>query len=441
MKKTRKTSKIIALGSIAMLTTLTPPLLVVSCSTTKSETHLKWLKKITSEIPNRVAGNAANTEELFQQGKGEKAGALWIKEQLKALSYPENQTPTNQQIPLNASGDKYDIDTNQKILIHKIDESQKQKDNSTHGFYQTNFLWWSNPNQKNNSQTISLNIIPKKAGASTPLKDFYLVSHYDTANKNNDGTNDNSSGVAMNLMLAEYFANAQNLAKLNVNLHLIFAGAEEVGVKGTWAWTNTYLTDSIKQNILGMINLDSVAGGDYLYVHSPDSKNAQSTWNTTSSIRDDLNQLESELIIHPQIDSGGFKKGETGDWSDHAPFYKNGIPVAYIEATNFNIKGKDGFDGYSQVTNERFWKYNNNPSQVVELEEQETTDVEGNKVKVYIPKNYEQLVNDGNFTSWGKLWHTDYDIFQSYEEWAPGRLQKQMEIVYGALTKYILNLK
>ncbi len=442
MKQVKKTRKWFSLG-IAAAMTIATPIALVSCSggeTTNTSqqiptTSYEWLAKVTSEVPNRVAGQKNNTPELTSQGKGEKAGAEWVKQQLTNIGYSSFETPANQEIALDATGDQYTVDATHNVTVRKLSAEQKAKDMKTAGFYQMNFLWNSKSSGQNQSQTIGLNINSPKANA----KDFYLVSHYDTANPKNDGTNDNSSGLATNLMLATYFSNETNRNKLNVNLHLLFPGAEEVGVRGTWAWTTSYLDSTTKTNIQGMINLDSVAGGDTLYVHSPDTKETQAGWNTTQTIRDTINSQSPKLIIHPQIDAAGFKKGETGDWSDHAPFYQNGIEIAYIEATNFNIKGKDGYDGYSQVTNPRFWKKNDGTQ--VNLTESTTQDMEGNDITVYIPENYDALLTDKSFTSWGRLWHMDGDIFSTYEEWAPGRLQSQMTTVFDALIKYINSLK
>ncbi len=448
MKQVRRTWKWISLG-IATTMTIVTPITLVSCSNTSVEavptTSYQWLAKVTKEVPNRVAGESYNTPQLTSEGKGEKVAAEWVKKQLSNIGYSNFNTPANQEIPLDATGDQYLANDKKKVKVRKLTDDQKIKDMKTNGFYQMNFIWSPTPDEEekqsqaveewNQSQTIGLNINSPKDNAP----DFYLVSHYDTANPKNDGTNDNSSGLATNLAIATYFSNEANRKKLNVNLHLLFPGAEEVGVKGTWAWATSYLDNTTKSNIKGMINLDSVAGGDYLYVHSPDSKEVQAGWNTSHSIRDTINSQSSELLIHPQIDAEGFKKGETGDWSDHAPFYQNGIEIAYIEATNFNIKGHDGYDGYSQVTNPIFWKKKDGTQ--VNLEEQKITDIEGQEITVYVPENYDVLLNDKDFDSWGRLWHMDGDMFSTYEEWAPGRLQSQMKIVFDALIKYISSLQ
>ncbi len=453
LKKAFKWSAFALAGMMALAT----PLTLVSCGSSSSNggsndqtnppavqnVSYDWLAKVTSEVPNRKAGTEFNTPELEKAGKGEKAASKWIKSTLTKMGYKENATTASAPVSLKA-GQVDGTTTNAEhfLAINNIEEAQQTKDVTTPGFYELSFAWWNEktPDTKNASQTIGLNINSTKEGIKAP-KDFYLVSHYDTANVKNDGTNDNSSGLAMNLAIAEYYSKKENTDKLNYNLHILFPGAEEVGVRGTWAWSQAYLTNkAVKDNIYGMINLDSVAGGDILYVHSPDSRDGKvaAGYNVDPMIRNEINKQSPELLLHPQIDAAWFKKGETGDWSDHAPFYKNGVPVAYIESTNFNIKGEDGYDGYSQVTNPRFWKKNDG-TQVV-LNESTIDDVEGNKVKVFIPQDYDALVKDKTFTSWGKLWHMDDDVFATYQEWAPGRLQTQMSVVYAALMKYLVTL-
>lgn len=430
-----KLNKLSTIGMSIIPVFLLTPLVVTSCSSSNNvksnEISYKWLKNITKEIPNRVATLENNEEKASK----------WIIQKLELLGYKNINLIKNQRIenelPINESTcSKVQINQNKIAYYNAIHIDQQNNDLNFNGFFDTKY-YWKNKDQKYNSQNIMLNILSSKENA----KDVFLVSHYDTANNKNDGTNDNSSGLAVNLAIAEYFSNSNNLSKLNVNIHILFASAEEQGVIGTNVFVDRFIKSNqrIKDKTLWMINLDSVAGGDILYVHSPDTTASQVEWNTDSQIRDQINQIsKNKLIIHPQIDPNGFKKGETGDWSDHAPFYKNGIKVAYIESTNFNIKGKDGFDGYSQTINPYYWKKAN--GSIVRLEKQ-TKEIDGQNINLYIPSNYSNLINDKTFTSWGRLWHMDDDVLDKYEENFPGRLQEQMKIVFDTLIKFIESQK
>ncbi|MDX1302871.1 hypothetical protein [Photobacterium sp.] len=94
----------------------------------------------------------------------------------------------------------------------------------------------------------------------------------------------------------------------------------------------------------------------------------------------DVNGDDEKYIIHPALD--GYPEGETGSWSDHAGFACAGIPIAYVEATNFNINGKWGYDGYSQTTNPDMW------------------DCYDSETKTACDRATE--------TKRGKIWHTEY---------------------------------
>lgn len=214
------------------------------------------------------------------------------------------------------------------------------------------------------------------------VKDFWIVSHYDSTvmlgegyKKTSWGATDNGTGAATSLSLLQHYSKAENKKKLGVRLHIIFADAEEVGVLGTNAFVRQFLTpapdasgketNELLANSVGMINLDTVAGGDKLYVHSP---NTPADGNTSTHIRDQLNALSTTIAkteknydgileIHPQFYKDDFKAGETGDWSDHAPFYLIAkLPIAYIESTNFNVYSKEAaYDGYAQTKDPKAW--------------------------------------------------------------------------------------
>lgn len=414
----------------------------------------EWLLKVCEEVPNRKAGYEYNKPSDIQDHSGEKYAAEWIKSQLSNMGYAEQlEANLAREYPVLSTKSNYTDYDKQGVVYNNINQTEATNDINFNGYYEAKFLWYKKQDQKNESQNIMLNI---NGGAKSDgsLKDVYFVSHYDTANPKNQGTNDNSSGLALTLSIADYFAKNPSAKKsLNVDLHILFAGAEEVGVKGSWAWTQQYLAsnETIRAMADSIINLDSVAGGDILYVHSPatsasgaSNDPAYPQANTSSSIRDKIKELNPKLTIHPQIMDpetqtyAKYAKGETGDWSDHAPFYKIGIPIAYIESTNFNINGESGYDGYAQVTHNEFWKKKN--GEQVELESIKTKDKEGNDIIVYSPKNRQELLNDDNFDAWGRLWHMDWDNIQTYNSFFPGRLQSQMVIVFQTMIDYLSSI-
>ena len=93
------------------------------------------------------------------------------------------------------------------------------------------------------------------------------------------------------------------------------------------------------ENVIAMINLDSVGVGTNLNVYAgatvtwpedeadPPQFEGGPTW-----VRDTALDLAAEMDLPfgttPDTTWGGF----TGDWSDHYPFVEAGVPVAYFEA-------------------------------------------------------------------------------------------------------------
>ncbi|GLX78782.1 Zn-dependent exopeptidase M28 [Thalassotalea insulae] len=237
-----------------------------------------------------------------------------------------------------------------------------------------------------------------------------LAAHYDStgAKEGSLGATDNGAGVAAMLAIAKAI---HDQPPQDYNIRFIAFGAEEQGLKGS----NYYVqqlknaADEIGQ-ISAMINFDTIAGGDFVYVHSAHTKpykcsDAQDSYNADTQIRAALLNASTKVlgskkqyIIHPEYP--GYPAGVTGAWSDHAPFACAGIPIAYVESTNFTINGKDGFDGYSQSTNPALWDCYNSKTQSACDRETES--------------------------QWGKIWHTQYDNLDKLEQLFPSRVSQQV---------------
>ena len=191
-------------------------------------------------------------------------------------------------------------------------------------------------------------------------KTIIVGAHYDgVTGTGSKGFIDNASGAIALLGIAE----ALKSKSLPYTVKLVHFGAEEVGIFGSRAYVNSE-HNNVK-NIIGMINLDTIIGGDYLYIHSAQTqpysckKINKPDYSSSPKLRNQLLSLSSLLQpangfqIHPT--TSAYKEGETGGWSDHYPFACKGIPVAYLESTNFLINGHSGYDGYSQTTDKQFW--------------------------------------------------------------------------------------
>jgi hypothetical protein len=249
-------------------------------------------------------------------------------------------------------------------------------------------------------------------------KTLIIAAHYDSTGDEHGslGTIDNGSGVAAILSLAKRLKGKE----LPYKVRLIAFGAEEVGLHGSYTYVNQQqnsLTD-----VFGMINLDTIIGGDNLYIHSATQKPyscqniKHSKYNADDSLRNGLIRTSTKLFgqrshtLHPA--NSEFATGETGSWSDHAAFACRGIPVAYLEATNFAIDGKSGHDGYSQSTHPATWDC---------FDERKITACN---------KNTEQ--------KWGKIWHTEFDRIDKLKTLFEQRLYAQLGQNVDLLEAYIL---
>ena len=166
------------------------------------------------------------------------------------------------------------------------------------------------------------NILGLIEGREKPDQYIVISAHYDHEGINNgliyNGADDDASGVSALLAFAEYFQ--KNLPKHSVIL--AFFDAEELGLQGSKFYVeNTIIPiEHIKLNI----NLDMVSRSDKneLYI---------------TGARD--NQAFTRIIeVQPKSESFKFLMGHDGkdgkqNWtysSDHAPFFRKGIPFLYF---------------------------------------------------------------------------------------------------------------
>lgn len=202
----------------------------------------------------------------------------------------------------------------------------------------------------------SNNVVVTQKG--TTDKTLYVGAHYDSAVAYADysklqALDDNASGSGV---LAELTKNLSGI-ELEHNVEFIGFGAEEGGLNGSKAFAGA-LTDTEKANALGMVNLDSLITGDFMYAHSGrnsyDKDGNAVPENTT--LRDNAHRIAKELGIELKMNPGLIAEGETkpyrpagvGCCSDQDSF--DGImQVVGFEATNWEIG--DDLDGYTQTEN------------------------------------------------------------------------------------------
>jgi aminopeptidase YwaD len=152
----------------------------------------------------------------------------------------------------------------------------------------------------------SQNVIASMPGGACRV---VVGGHYDTV-PGVDGANDNASGTALTLALAEvWFAHpaAQDLC-------FIGFGAEELGLHGSRHYVGLQVARMQRSNITAMLNLDAIGDGraPYRLVASPP-----------------LQDIADTVAAQLQVNAGSGSL-PTYLGSDHASFARNGIPVVFI---------------------------------------------------------------------------------------------------------------
>ena len=135
-----------------------------------------------------------------------------------------------------------------------------------------------------------------------------IGAHYDTT-PNSPGANDNGSGVAAALVVAEELSDDE----LPFDLRFVLFGAEEIGLNGSFAYVGG-LGEGESENILAMINLDVVGTGDLTGIGT-----------------EGLVELAVETAADIGFDLGTVDLG-AGYGSDHIAFMLAGIDAIFLFA-------------------------------------------------------------------------------------------------------------
>ncbi len=174
----------------------------------------------------------------------------------------------------------------------------------------------------------SSNVIAQIKGKSSSDSTIVFVAHYDhLGHLGKDiyypGANDNASGTAMLLSLAEYYSKKENTP--NYTIVFLSVGGEEVGLLGSTYYAEHPLLplDKIKY----LINLDMIADNSkdvYVEISDEGEKGLER-----------FNSINTRLNLFTKLD-----KGELAGNSDHFPFAQKHVPsIFFIMETGdaFNI--------------------------------------------------------------------------------------------------------
>lgn len=216
----------------------------------------------------------------------------------------------------------------------------------------------------------SQNVIVVKPGRSP--REIIVGAHYDSGDESL-GADDNASGVGVLLEVAAHVASLET----PYTLRFIAFGSEENDLDGSYFHAEA-MGQAARDNTLAMVNLDSLAAGDNLYVYSNEGQDA--------FLRDWLlawaaeNDQPLQTISNVDLTDGGYYV------ADYGAFAERGIPYLYFEATNWTLGDQDG---YTQV--------------------------------------------DPQYGDEGYIWHTSYDNLDYLDATFPGRVNEHMRIFTAAL--------
>ncbi len=184
-------------------------------------------------------------------------------------------------------------------------------------------------------------------------KMIVIGAHYDTASTDCVGANDNAAGVVTLLQIAQNLA--QNKALLNFDVVLVAFAGEEKGLLGSYQFANQ-LTAQQQSDVALMVNIDSIASGDNLYVACENKTTPllQTLLGLSQGCTAKLRAKPFNKGVFAQLDVWGYGYWEMPQNTDHTSFRQVGIPTASFFSGNY----KSSFYGYVQSANYNNWTLN-----------------------------------------------------------------------------------
>lgn len=218
--------------------------------------------------------------------------------------------------------------------------------------FHSRYLYTSRDNVKNWHNVTGSTVIAAHEGKAA--QQIIIMAHLDTfapmsdADTDNNlggltlqGMDDNAAGLGVMLELAERFKNIPT----QYDIRFIATSGEEQGKLGSENVLKR-MSEAEKKNTLLVINLDNLIVGDKLYFNS--GKNTPAA--VRKLTRDRALAIARQHGVQAAINPGrnpDYPKG-TGCCNDGETFDKAGIPVLYIEATNWTLGKRDGYQQRSK---------------------------------------------------------------------------------------------
>ena len=173
------------------------------------------------------------------------------------------------------------------------------------------------------------NLIFSKQGASDRV--IVVGAHYDCVQQT-FGTDDNASGVGVLLELASIYSTKES----PYTIRFILFSAEEPGCLGSQYYVDN-LSQEERDRIACMINIDTIAAGDNMYLYGgtvDDSGSIVQDW-AVYQAQSAADLLGIDMSFHPDVNDS-FPTPTKATASDQMPFANVGIPYIYCEASNWN---------------------------------------------------------------------------------------------------------
>lgn len=173
------------------------------------------------------------------------------------------------------------------------------------------------------------NLIFSKQGASDRV--IVVGAHYDCVEQT-FGTDDNASGVGVLLELASIYSTKES----PYTIRFILFSAEEPGCLGSQYYVDN-LSQEERDRIACMINIDTIAAGDNMYLYGgtvDDSGSIVQDW-AVYQAQSAADLFGIDMSFHPDVNDS-FPTPTKATASDQMPFANVGIPYIYCEASNWN---------------------------------------------------------------------------------------------------------